>query len=91
MSYRVVLAPGAARMLERVRGATLMGLRGALLALGDDPRPPGSRKLSGSDLHRVRLRIDGIPWRILYQVRDAERAVWVARVVRRDEGTYRRL
>jgi mRNA interferase RelE/StbE len=91
VSYRVVLAPGVGRMLERVRGSTLVGLRGAILALADEPRPAGSRKLSDVDLYRVRLRIDGIPWRILYQVRDAGFVVLITRVVRRDEGTYRRL
>lgn len=91
MNHRVVLTPGAARILERVRGSTLMGLRGAVLALGDDPRPPGSRKLSGVDLYRIRLRIDSIPLRILYQVSDEEGVVLITRVARRDEGTYRRL
>jgi mRNA-degrading endonuclease RelE of RelBE toxin-antitoxin system len=66
-------------------------MRGVILALADEPRPAGSRKLSGVDLYRVRLRIDGIPWRILYQVRDEERVVLITRVARRDEGTYRRL
>lgn len=86
-----MLAPGVARVLERLRGPVKVALRGAILALADEPHPAGSRKLSGIGLYRVRLRIDGVPWRILYQVRDAERAVWIARVVRRDESTYRNL
>jgi mRNA-degrading endonuclease RelE of RelBE toxin-antitoxin system len=50
------------------------------------------RKLSGTtDLWRIRLRIDGQPWRIVYQVRDAEQQVVVTRVVRLDEETYRHL
>ena len=91
MSHRVVLAPGVARILERVRGSTLVGLRGTILALAHEPHPTRSRKLTGLDLYRVRLRIDGVPWRILYQVRDRERVVLITRVARRDEGTYRRL
>jgi mRNA-degrading endonuclease RelE of RelBE toxin-antitoxin system len=78
-------------MLERVRGSALVGLRGAILALRDDPRPLGSRKLTGLDQYRVRLRIDGVPWRILYQVRDADQVVLITRVARRDNATYRRL
>lgn len=68
-----------------------MALRGAILALADDPRPRGSRELTSQDLYRVRIRIDGVPWRIISQVRDEERVVLVTRVARRDEGTYRRL
>ena len=30
----------------------------------------------------------GIPWRIVYQVRDAQQLVVVSRVARRDEATY---
>lgn len=78
-------------MLERVRGSTLVGLRGTILALAHEPHLTGSRRLTGLDLYRVRLRIDGVPWRILYQVRDRERVVLITRVARRDEATYRRL
>lgn len=89
MTHRVVLAPGVVRVLERLRGPILVALRGAILALSDEPRPAGSRNLTGFDLYRVRLRIDGVAWRILYQVRDAERVVLITRVARRDEATYR--
>lgn len=86
-----MLVPAAAHVLERLRGPIQVALRGAVLALSDEPRPSGSRKLTGLDVYRVRLRIDGVPWRILYQVRDAERVVLITRVARRDEGTYRHL
>jgi len=68
-----------------------MALRGVILALADDRRPPGAQKLRGTDLWRIRVRIDGAPWRVVYQVRDSERLVVVTRVARRDESTYRRL
>ena len=88
--YRVELTPAASRQLERFRGPSMLALRGAILALADDPRPPGTRKLArGSELWRIRLRIDGAPWRIVYQIRGAEHLVVVTRVARRDEATYR--
>jgi hypothetical protein len=62
-----------------------------ILALGDDQHPPGSGKLTGADLWRVRIRIDAVPWRLVYQVRKQQDLVVVARVVRRDEATYRRV
>ena len=91
-SYRVVLTPAAQRQLPGLRGTVLLALRGVILALGTEPMPPGARKLSGSDdLWRIRLRIDGQPWRVVYQLRSNERVVVVTRVARRDEGTYRGL
>ena len=90
--YRVVLSPAAERQLLRLRGPQLTALRGIILALADDPRPAGVRKLAGSqDTWRVRLRIDGEPWRIVYQVRDRDPIILVTRVARRDEAIYRRL
>ena len=91
MSRRVELAPAAARQLRRARATDALALRGVILALAEDPYPPGSTKLAGSELWRVRVRIDRVPWRVIYQVRDDGALVVVARVVRRDEATYRRL
>lgn len=90
-AWRVELTPAAVRQLRRVRDDELLALRGVILALGDDQRPPGTRKLSGSRLWRLRVRIDGAPWRVVYQVRDHDRLVVVTRVVRRDEATHRQL
>ena len=91
MTWRVELTPAAARQLRRLRPVELAAMRGAILALGDDRRPTGARKLAGTDLWRVRLRVDGVPWRVVYQVRTHERLVVIARVARRDEATYREL
>lgn len=91
-AWRVVLTPAAQRHIDRLRGVDLIALRGVILALAEEPRPPGAAKLAGAtDLWRVRVRIDGQPWRIVYQLRTRERLVAITRVARRDEGTYRRL
>ncbi|MGH2489069.1 MAG: type II toxin-antitoxin system RelE family toxin [Candidatus Limnocylindria bacterium] len=87
MTHRVVLAPSVARTLGKLRGPTFVALRGTIMGLGDEPRPAGCKKLSGRDLYRIRLRIDGIPWRVVYQVRDGDRVVLITHVARRDEGT----
>lgn len=90
-SWRVELTPAVARSLRRVGPAELIALRGVILALADDRRPPGARRLRGTNLWRVRVRIEGIPWRVVYQARQREMLVVVTRVARRDEATYRRL
>jgi hypothetical protein len=61
-----------------------------ILGLADDPRLPGVRQLAGADLWRMRVRIDGVSWRVLSMVRDRDRLVVITRVARRDEATYRR-
>jgi mRNA interferase RelE/StbE len=87
--YRVRLSPAADRLRRRLHGRTLIALRGVILALADDPRPPGATKLGGRrDLWRMRVRIDGRAWRIVYQARERERFVIVTGVAPRDKGTY---
>ena len=92
MAYRVILTPAAERQLDRVHGATLVALRGVILALSDEPRPPGATRVTGRrNLWRVRVRIDGQPWRVIFVLDDRDKTVLVTRVARRDEGTYRGL
>jgi mRNA interferase RelE/StbE len=45
-----------------------------------DPRPPACRKLCGYDRYRVRQGA----WRVVYEIRDAERIAVVAKVEHRD-------
>lgn len=88
--WRVELAPAAARQLRSLPPAQMAALRGVILGLGEERQPPGSRKLRGHrDLWRVRVRVDGRAWRIVYQLRRDRELVVVVRVVPRDEGTYR--
>ncbi len=89
-AWRVVLTPASTRVLDRVRGVDLVGLRGVILALADEPRPAAAVKLTGTrDLWRIRVRIEGRPWRVVYQLRPREHLVLVTRIARRDQGTYR--
>jgi mRNA interferase RelE/StbE len=83
--YRVELAPAAARQLRRLPPGDAAGLRGPILALAIDPRPPGTLKIQGTDFWRLRLG----QLRIVFLVDDAARLVVVLRVARRSESTYR--
>ncbi|MEP7378038.1 MAG: type II toxin-antitoxin system RelE/ParE family toxin [Chloroflexota bacterium] len=90
MTYRVTLRPAAARDLSRQRAWAQLALEGAILSLGDDPRPRGAIKLSGSSgAWRVRVTIDGIQWRLVYEINDPQQSVRVLRITRRNESTYR--
>jgi mRNA interferase RelE/StbE len=83
---RVELAPAAQRQLRRLPPGDAARLRGPILALAIEPRPPGVVKLTGTDLWRLRVG----DLRIIYLVDDAEDRVIVLRVARRSESTYRR-
>jgi mRNA interferase RelE/StbE len=85
--FRVDLAPAAQRQLAKLPPGVSASLRGPILALALDPRPPGSTKLSGSELWRVRVG----DLRVIYAVDDGARLVVVVRVARRSESTYRRV
>lgn len=85
-AYRVEIQRSAESDLSRL-GSVLVGrLRTALESLASDPRPPGSRKLAGSEAYRLRVG----DYRIVYEVDDRRQIVTVARV-RHRRDVYRRL
>ena len=85
--YRVDLAPAAQRQLRRLPPGIAASLRGPILALALDPRPPGARKLEGSDFWRLRLG----DLRIVYAIDANASVVVVLKVARRSESTHRRV
>ncbi len=88
----MALTPAVERQLDRLRGPDVAAIRGVILGLADEPKPPGARKLAGSDdLWRIRVRVDQQPWRVVYQLLPNERLIIITQVVRRDEATYRGL
>jgi mRNA interferase RelE/StbE len=62
-------------------------LRGPILSLAIEPRPPGTVKLAGTDFWRLRVG----DLRVIYWVDDAAGLVVVLRLARRSESTYRRV
>jgi mRNA interferase RelE/StbE len=85
--WRVELAPAAQRQLRKLPADETARLRGPILALARDPRPPRAAMLSGG--HFWRLRVGDA--RVVYAIVEATRTVVVVRVARRSESTYRRV
>jgi mRNA interferase RelE/StbE len=81
MAYTVRLKPRAQRDLDRLPMDVARRIWRRLLALEDDPRPPGVTKLEASDAYRI--RIGG--YRIVYLINDLGRFVEVVRVAHRRE------
>lgn len=66
MTYRVLILPAASKGLRRIDPQVRPRIRGAVLLLAEDPRPPASRRLRGRDGYRVRIG----DYRILYRIKD---------------------
>ena len=83
MSYAVRIAAPPTKFLEKLRDASLnRRLTQAIRNLGENPRPPGSVKLSDPErLHRIRVG----DYRIVYQIRDSELLILVVAIGHRRE------
>lgn len=84
---RVELAPAAQRQLRRLPPGDAARLRGPILALAIQSRPPGTAKLAGTEFWRLRVG----DLRVIYVIDDAASLVVVLKVARRSESTYRRV
>ncbi len=67
MTYTVVLTPAAQRDVRKLDGAVQRRIVSKLSELADNPRMPGTLKMQGEDLYRVRIG----DYRILYAIDDA--------------------
>ena len=85
--YRVELAPAAQRQLRRLPPGATASLRGPILALALDPRPPGAVKIQGTALWRMRVG----DLRVICAIDDPASLLIALRVARRSESTYRRV
>ena len=82
--YEVLLRRRAEKQLDRVPYADHPRIVKAMLALGDNPRPRGCRKLF-DDIYRIRVG----DYRVIYKIDDEGKEVVVGKVARRREDTYR--
>jgi mRNA interferase RelE/StbE len=83
--YSVLLESSAEKDLRRLPAEVFAQVVPRVRALSDDPRPPGCRKLVGSDSD-WRIRVGG--YRVIYEVDDGAREVRVMRV-RHRRAAYR--
>ena len=85
--HRVKLTGKARRELDKiVGGEDTETIVSAMQALGENPRPPGVKKIR-DNIHRTRVG----DWQIIYAIFDKDRHVIVGKIVRRPEDTYDRI
>ena len=76
-AYEVLLRRRAEKQLDRVPYVDHPRIVQAMLALRDDPRPPGCRKLL-DDIYHIRVGA----YRVIYQIDDERKKVVVGEVAR---------
>ena len=82
MTYRISLAPSAARELRKFDPDVRRRIQAALELLATEPRPPAAiRLVGGSGEWRVRTG----DYRIVYEINDDELLVLVVRMAHRRE------
>jgi len=84
-SCRVELARSAAKDLRGIDRKWIPRIVAAIETLESDPRPPGCKKLVGSD-HTYRVRIGD--YRVIYDIHDATLIILVVRI-RHRRDVYR--
>ena len=65
--------------LARIAKADVRRIMEAIRSLGDNPRPPGVKKLSGQERYRLRQG----DYRIVFSIQDEEHSVWIVKVAHR--------
>ena len=81
-SYSVRVQRSAAREIEAVPRKDRERIIERIRTLSDDPRPPGSKKLSGREAYRIRQG----DYRVVYTVSDENRLVMVSVVAHRGDA-----
>lgn len=80
--YSVVIKSSAQRELDALDDAVFSRIDRRILALAENPRPAGYRKLKGYK-NQWRIRIGD--WRVVYFIDDSAERVSIARVAHRRE------
>ena len=80
-SYSVVIKREAEKELRKVPRPDLQRIVRRIAALGSEPRPVGSQKLSTLERYRIRQG----DWRIVYEIEDQARLVTVVKIGHRRE------
>ena len=82
VKYSLEIKQSAQKELDALDDALFTRIDRKILALADNPRPAGCKKLKGyKDQWRVRVG----DWRVLYIIDDAAKLVTITRVAHRRE------
>lgn len=81
-SYRVEFSANVRKDFRKIPGIDAERILEKIRKLGDTPRPPGSKKLKGEELFRIRIG----SYRVAYEIEDARLIVFIVRVKHRKDA-----
>ena len=81
MPYRLLIRASAEKEMDSLPRSIHTRISRRIIALEDDPRPMGSKKLEGVEGYRLRIG----DYRVVYTVDDKQKVVTIARVAHRRE------
>ncbi len=87
MTYRIEIAPAAARQLRKLDRAAQRRLQAAIELLADEPRPSGAKKLVGGN---GEWRVRTGDYRVVYEIHDNVLLILIVAVGHRREIYERR-
>ena len=79
--FEIRILPSVRKDLRGIPKDTLRRILGTIEGLGKDPHPPGCKKLTSTNLYRLRAGSH----RIIYEINDAEAVVIVVKVGHRKD------
>ncbi len=81
MNYRLSIPRSVNKRVEKLPTEVYERIDSAILALADDPRPPGCMKLKGREDWRIRIG----DYRVVYGIDDERRVVEILNIAHRRE------
>ena len=79
--YEIFFKKSVWKELRKIPQNDLKKILSRVEQLGKHPRPPGSEKLAGYDLFRIRQG----NYRIVYSIRESQLTIWVIKVGHRKD------
>ena len=79
--YRLEVSHAAHRQVHKLPSETRERINQAIARLAEEPRPSGTKKLTGREGYRIRTG----DYRILYQIDDNSKVVIIYRVMARGD------
>ena len=79
--YKIFFRESVSKDFKKIPKKDLQKILSKIKKLGEDPHIPGSEKLTGQDLYRIRQS----NYRILYSIQDKQLTIWVIKVGHRKD------
>lgn len=76
VAYSIFFRESVRKDIAAIPAKDLQRIMERIGLLADNPRPPGSEKLSGQERYRIRQGV----YRIVYSIQDHELTVWVVKI-----------